>query len=99
MTRLTGIVHSRATHGPIEGWDVVRLRVARAQAVPELADLVSPQVGETGEVEVAVRRELLGAAGPGWHLDLRARLTPNGLLAEKQPADGQFTATPPADAV
>jgi hypothetical protein len=48
----------------------------------------------SAEVEIAVRRELLGAAEPGWQLSCRVKLTPNGPMAEPHPAVGDLSVTP-----
>ena len=47
------------------------------------------------DVDIAVRRELLGAAEPGWHLRCRVKLTPDGPMAEPHPAAHDLTVTPP----
>ncbi len=102
LTRVTGTVRSRRPHATLPDRDAVVLAVDDTQRVPGLRDLVAPvlaraPVGDDGrrEVEVVVRRELLGAAAPGWRLTCRVRVTPNGLLAEPHPAAGGFALHPP----
>ena len=102
LTRVTGTVRSRRPHPTLPDRDAVVLAVDDTQRVPGLRDLVGPvlagaPVGDDGrrEVEVAVRRELLGAAAPGWRLTCRVRFTPNGLLAEPHPAADGFALHPP----
>jgi hypothetical protein len=101
LTRVTGTVLARRPHPTLADRDVVVLAVDDTQDVPGLRDLVGPAVarGEPGEdgrrrVEVAVRRELLGAAAPGWRLTCRVRFTPNGLMAEPHPDADAFAVHP-----
>jgi hypothetical protein len=93
LTRVTGTIVTRRPHPTFADRDVVVLAVDGTEEVPGMRDLVGPAVaraelGDHGrpEVEVAVRRELLGDAAPGWRLTCRVRFTPNGLLAEPYPA-------------
>ena len=69
-----------------------------------MRDLVGPNLRKTavsgdpeaaGRLELAVRRELLDAAAPGWRLRCRVRLTPNGVLAEPHPAPADLLLEPP----
>ncbi len=105
LTRVTGAVRSRRPHATLPDRDTVVLAVDATQRVPGLRDLVAPvlaraPLGGDGrrELEVVVRRELLGAAAPGWRLTCRVRVTPNGLLAEPHPAAGAFALHPPEGA-
>lgn len=96
LTQVTGTILARRPHPTLADRDVVVLAVEGTQEVPGLQDLVGPAVARADirddgrpEVEVAVRRELLGEAAAGWRLTCRVRFTPNGLLAEPYPpADG-----------
>jgi hypothetical protein len=97
LTRVTGTVLARRPHPTLPDRDTVLLAVERTQRVDGLRDLVGPVLararpGEDGrrELEVVVRRQLLGDAGPGWRLTCRVRFTPNGLLAEPHPAPDAF---------
>ncbi len=97
LTRVTGTVLARRPHPTLPDRDAVLLAVDETQRVDSLRDLVGPvlaraRLREDGrrEVEVVVRRELLGEAAPGWRLTCRVRLTPNGLLAEPHPAPDAF---------
>jgi hypothetical protein len=105
LTLVSGTILARGPHDRLADWDVVSLAVDATSPVAGMRDLVGPNIARTSrradagddraEVEVAVRRELLGAAGPGWHLTFRARLTPDGPMAEAHPAAGDLTVTPP----
>jgi len=97
LTRVTGTVVARSPHPTLADQDVVVLAVDGTQEVPGLRDLVGPAVARVEprddglrEVEIAVPRELLGDAAPGWRLTCRVRFTPNGLMAEPRPADDAF---------
>ena len=101
LTQVTGTIVARAPHPTLADRDVVVLAVDGTQEVPGMRDLVGPAVsraepGDDGrpEVEVAVRRELLGDAAPGWRLTCRVRFTPNGLLAEPHPRVDAFAVDP-----
>ena len=102
LTRVTGTVVARGPHPTLADRDVVVLAVDGTQEVPDMRDLVGPAVARAEvrddgrpEVEVAVLRELLGDAAPGWRLTCRVRLTPNGLLAEPHPPVDAFAVDPP----
>ncbi|TSD86389.1 hypothetical protein FFK22_022490 [Mycobacterium sp. KBS0706] len=64
------------------------LHLDRADAVPGKANLLESLLG--GSVEVAVRRELLGASASGAHMRCRAKRTPDGAMCEAHPAPGNF---------
>jgi hypothetical protein len=55
------------------------------------ADLLVSQRGL--KIDLAVRRELLGAAGPGAKLECRAKRTPAGAMCEAHPKPGDFKVT------
>jgi hypothetical protein len=102
LTRVTGTVVSRRPHATLPGRDAVVLAVDDTMRVPGLRDLVGPLLARAPlrddgrrEVEVVVRRELLGPAAPGWRLTCRVRFTPNGLLAEPHPAAEASALHPP----
>lgn len=67
---------------------MVTLALDRAEAVPGKANLLQPLLGST--VEVAVRRALLGDAGPGARLRCRAKRTPDGAMCEPHPEPSDF---------
>ena len=101
LTQVTGTIVARRPHPTLADRDVVVLAVDGTQEVPDMRDLVGPAVARAEirddgrpEVEIAVRRELLGEAGPGWRLTCRVRFTPNGLLAEPHPAVDAFAVLP-----
>ena len=89
LTRLEGTILSRSPHERLDGWDEVVLQVTGTQSVPGKADLVSARRG-TEPLHLAVRRDLLGAAGPGSRLTARARLAAGDVLAEPYPQAGDF---------
>ena len=97
LTLVTGTIVGRRRHPTLADRDVVVLAVDGTEEVPGMRDLVGPAVARAEprddgrrEVEVAVRRELLGDAGPGWRLTCRVRFTPNGVMAEPHPAEDAF---------
>jgi hypothetical protein len=101
LTRVTGTVLARRPHETLPERDAVLLAVDETQRVDNLRDLVGqvlararPRDDGRRELEVVVRRQLLGEAGPGWRLTCRVRFTPNGLLAEPHPAPAAFALEP-----
>jgi hypothetical protein len=103
LTTVTGTVLARRPHDTLPDWDVVTLAVDDVADVPGLRDLVGPNLRKAGvpgrdttpRLDVAVRRELLGDAAPGWLLRCRVRLTPNGAMAEPHPAPSDVALEPP----
>jgi hypothetical protein len=88
LSAITGRVVSRRQHSQLEGYDVVRLELERAEAVPGKANLLESQQGAT--IDVAVRRDLLGNAAPGARLRCRAKRTPDGAICEARPSPTDF---------
>jgi len=80
LTRLGGPLVQRRTHPQLPGWELVLLDVQEVEPVAGRADLLSRRLGE--RLEVAVPGAVLGAAAPPDRLDVRARLTPRGVMAE-----------------
>jgi hypothetical protein len=96
LTELTGRLLERRPHPSLDGFEVVSLWAEQARAVPGYRDLLSARV--PGELEVLVRRELLGDAGAGVVLSCRAALTSRGeVMAQPHPAPGDFTLHPAPD--
>lgn len=91
LTRLRGQILSRAPHPARAGYDLVTLQVNATQAVDGKADLLGRHSGQT--LDVAVRSELLQGAKGSDEVDLRAKMTPDGALAEPHPEPGHFTLT------
>lgn len=91
LTRLCGRVLSRVPHPARAGYDLLTLQVNDAHPVEGKADLLGRHAGET--LDVAVRSALLdeAALAPGANVDLRAKMTPDGALAEPHPQAGNFT--------
>ena len=91
LTRLRGRILRRAPHPARAGYDLLTLQVSETEAVEGKADLLGSHAG--GTLDVAVRSELLPHAGgaEGAQVDLRAKMTPDGALAEPHPETGNFT--------
>jgi hypothetical protein len=105
LTVVSGRVLARRPHDTLPDWDAVTLAVDSTAPVPGLRDLVGPnlaapnqartpatvdQDADLPELVIAVRRDLLGAAAPGWHLTVRVKHTPNGPMAEQHPGTGDL---------
>ena len=90
LTRLRGRILRSAPHPSRAGYDLVSLQVNETQAVDGKADLLGRHLG--GTLEIAVRSELLQDAkgSAGSYVDLRAKMTPDGALAEPHPEPGNF---------
>jgi hypothetical protein len=90
LTRLQGAIVRRVPHPWRAGYELVTLHVSATQAVQGKADLLSRHCGSN--LDVAVRGELLRnvEAPNGAQLDLRAKMTPDGALAEPHPEPGNF---------
>ena len=91
LTRLRGVILRRAPHPSRAGYDVLRLKVEEAHAVEGKADLLGRHLGET--LDVAVRSELLRDAEckDGTSVNLRAKMTPDGAMAESHPNPDDFS--------
>jgi hypothetical protein len=104
LTVVSGRVLGRRPHDTLPDWDAVTLAVDSTAPVPGLRDLVGPNLARTPaapgaeseppELVIAVRRDLLGDAAPGWHVTVRVKHTPNGPMAEQRPASGDLVITP-----
>ncbi len=97
LTRLRGHILKRRPHPTRSGYELVTLQVRDTQAVEGKADLLSCHPGSM--VDVAVPSALLQAApgSPGDLVDLRAKMTPDGAMAEPHPEPGQFSISPGPD--
>lgn len=67
---------------------MVTIEIDRTEPVPGEADLLEQFMNR--QIDVAVRRELLGNAAAGNRLRCRAKRTPDGAMCEKVPAEGDF---------
>jgi hypothetical protein len=67
----------------------VTLDVDRADPVEGKANLVSAKAGS--RIDVAARRELLGAASEGVRIQCRAKRTRDGVRCETHPDASHFT--------
>ena len=91
LTRLRGLILCRVPHPARAGYDLLTLQIDETQPVEGKANLLGRHRG--GTLDVAVRSELLQDAkgGEGADVDLRAKMTPDGALAEPHPEAGNFT--------
>ena len=91
LTRLRGRILRRVPHPARAGYDLLTLQVNETQAVDGKADLLGRHLG--GTLDVAVRSELLQDAKDSGvaRVDLRAKMTADGALAEPHPEPGNFT--------
>jgi len=89
LTTVRGTITARRAHPRLSGWDLVTLVVEHIEPVPGTPDLLSPWI--QGDLELAVRRELLGEAPPGARLSCRAKVTPQGAMCEPHPHAEDFT--------
>lgn len=95
LTTLTTHLVEAGPHPRLAGWDRAVVDVLDAAPVPGRADLLSQRVGQ--RVELAVRHDLLGDAAPGAVIRLRARLSFGEIVAETDPAPGDFAVEQPPD--
>jgi hypothetical protein len=91
LSRIGGTILSRRPHPTLKGYDIVELELERTEAAEGKADLLVSQRGR--KIDLAVRRELLGAAGPGAKLGCRAKRIPAGAMCEARPKPGDFEVT------
>lgn len=91
LTRLRGEMLKCVPHPSRAGYDLLTVKVDDAMPVEGKANLLGQHLGQT--LEIAVRSELLhNARGTGTvQVDLRAKMTPDGALAEPHPEPGHFT--------
>ena len=93
LTEFTGRVLARQRHPSLDGYDLVTLRAEQSHGVQGYADLLSARV--PGDLELVVRRDLLGDAGPRAVLRCRAALTGRGeIMVQPHPAPGDFSVQP-----
>lgn len=91
LTRLRGQMLKRMPHPSRAGYDLVTVQISDTQAVDGKANLLGCHQGQA--LEIAVRSDLLQGADASRALmvDLRAKMTPDGALAEPHPEPGNFT--------
>ena len=92
LTSISGRVVARKPHPTLDYYDVVLLKIEKAEPIQGRPDLLSGQVG--AELEVSVRRELLGTAAPGAQLRCRAKRTADGAMCEARPRSDDFAIKP-----
>jgi hypothetical protein len=88
LTRLRGTIVARRPHPELPEWDIVTVDTEHAEPVEGKANFFPGQSGD--KADVAIRRALLGAANAGAKIYLRAKWTPNGLMAEPYPGRNDF---------
>jgi hypothetical protein len=88
LTRLRGRIIRRVTHPARAGYDLLAMQVLETEAVQGKADLLGRHISET--LDIAVRSELLQDAKVSDIVDLRAKMTLDGALAESHPESGNF---------
>ena len=91
LTHISGPIVARRPHPRLADYDVVRVSIEHAQPVEGKADLLSGLLGT--EVDVAVRRDLLGSAPAGARLRCRAKRIPDGAMCEPHPEGADFSVT------
>jgi hypothetical protein len=94
LSAIAGTVRSIASHPELDGWDRVALELTVHDPVEGYADLLHAVAGDT--IDVAVRHAVLGDdAHPGDHLRCRVRVGRGSVLAENEPAPGDFELSHP----
>ena len=90
LTRLRGVVLRCSPHPTRDGWHLLTLQVEETEPVAGKADLLEHYRGS--QIEVSVRSALLseGIDCTGARIDLRAKMTPDGALAEAHPDPAHF---------
>jgi len=92
LTQIESQIAARRPHPSLAEYDVLRVRVEGARSVQGKVDLLSAHVGT--EVDVVVRRALLGNAQAGARLRCRAKRTADGAMCEPHPATSDFSVGP-----
>lgn len=93
LTTIVGSILSLSDHPTLAGYEIVMLWLEEVRPIEGKADLITGRI--TDPVSLAVPRELLGNAQPGWRLRCRAKRTPDGAMCEPHPAPGEFSLLPP----
>lgn len=90
LTQLVGHIVARAEHPDLAGFDLVTIGVDEARPVEGRADLLAGVAGS--KLDVEVRRALLGDAGAGASIRMRAARTGRGsVMAEPHPQPADFS--------
>ncbi|GAA2750431.1 MULTISPECIES: hypothetical protein [Kitasatospora] len=89
LTALRIRVAAIGPHPRLPDWDLAAVDVLSAAPVPGLSDLLSSRVGQ--RIDLAVPAKQADGLHPGIVADLRARLAVGEVLAERDPAEGDFT--------
>jgi hypothetical protein len=92
LTRICGTILQRKPHPQLADYDVLSVGIALAEPIEGKADLLSQYVGS--QLDVAVRRALLGNAQAGNGLRCRAKRTPDGAMCEPHPEADDFSVAP-----
>lgn len=94
LTCIRGPILERKPHPQLADYDVLTVGIAHAEPVEGKADLLSQYAG--AQMEVVVRRALLGNVRQGDELRCRAKRTPDGAMCEPHPESGDFSVVPGA---
>jgi len=91
-SNLTGRIVSRSPHPRLAGYDKLIVMVQATGPVDTRPDLLASTIGAS--VELTVPRALLGdQAQSGAVIRTRARRTPEGAIADREPEPGTFEIT------
>lgn len=93
LTNIGGRIIEREPHPTLPGYDLVSVTLDVIAPVPGVRSLIDAREGTT--MTVAVRRELLGDAGPGYRIHCRAKRTAGGAMCEGHPAPENFGISAP----
>ena len=88
LTKLVGAILARRPHPELDGYDVVTVQIERVEPVEGLPNLLAAQPGS--QMDVAMRRVLLGTAPEGTRIQFRAKRTLNGVMCEPHPDPEDF---------
>ncbi len=91
LTKIAGAIVARRSHPTLDGYDVVTLQIERIEPVEGYRSLIAAQ--PASQVEVTVRRALLGTAAEGARIHFRAKRTPDGVMCEPHPEPEDFRIT------
>jgi hypothetical protein len=88
LTQIVGTATAREPHPTLAEYDIVAVKIERAQPIEGKANLLAVQPGES--IDVTMRRALLPEGSIGRRIHFRARRTPDGAMCEPHPEAGDF---------
>jgi len=88
LTQIVGTAMDRKPHPTLADYDLVVVKIERAQAIEGKANMLAVRPGEL--IDVTMRRVLLPEGSIGRRIHFRARRTPDGAMAEPYPEPGDF---------